>query len=405
MYRSPVTLRRLEVFSLPPKNSPVAPLHRYYQHDLLEWIVDNNISFLFRLLEHWNVSTQDMSVEESVKTVALLLYNRVVEDASSKGLRSIKIEPAMQTVSWNNSLTWRYDCMRMERLRFRPHYNLSVVPDYRTSIDKLGVKLGLKFVHPCRYMNWIQYEQENDTRKMWRFARSRGMCRSNYYDIVRNDMTEIGLNGNFTPLLSYGDTEEWITYSCEELEESVKRGALPLSLPLPYYVGSFYEPNIEVLQSLHTFLKDLQGSIYTPFFKELYEILHGNFVLTKDLSEPVHEDIIALNDLAYRLRPGEEVEVEIMDCFSKELFGDLRCFTRSPSFQALNIPLVLVYEKTFAGNMCCADFAEIVLTTTQVYAGKFHIAIEHTEDVSKEISRKAHIDYFARLQLNPSYEL
>jgi hypothetical protein len=405
MYRSPVTLRRLEIFALPPKNSSVAPLHRYHHHDLLEWIVDNEVSFLFRLLTHWEIPTQDMTVEESVKTVALLLYNRVVEDTSSMGLRSIKIEPDMRTVSWINSLTWRYDCMRMERQRFRPRYNLSVVPDYRTSIDKLGAKLNLKFVHPCRYMNWIQYEQENDKKKMWRFARSRGMCRSNYYDISRNEMTEIGLNGNFTPLLSYGDTEKWITYSCEELEESVRRGTLPLSLPLSDCEEGFYEPGVEVLQSLHTFLRDLQGSIYTPFFKELYEILHESFVLTKDLHPASRTDIIALNNLAYRLRPGEDVDIEIMNCFSNELFGELHAFTRTPSFRSLNIPLVRVYEKTFTGNMCCADFAEIVLTTTQVYAGKFCIEIEHTEHTSKEISRKAHIDYFARLQLNPSYEL
>lgn len=398
MYRSPVVLRRLRVFDLPSIGFTAAPLHRYHGHDLLEWIVDNKPEFLHVLLQHWGVeSSSAWSLEKCIREVALLLYNRRVDVATSEGLRGIIQPPEMNTVTWKKSKTWNLDTMRLERQHFRPTYPLFVKPDYRNSIDSLGRKLGLRFVHPCRYMNWIQYEQENDNSIMWRFAPSGGQCRSNYYEETRCDLQEIGINGNFVPLLSYGSTQNWITYSTEELEESLRRGRIPLSLPLDDG-KEFFEAKEDAIVPLHNFLMDLRGSIYDPFLRELRNILDEQIIMTKNLLRPTTESLVRLNDLAYQLRPGEEVVEGVMEKFYPELFFDLVTFTRAPSFQCLHIPLRKVYEKAFEGNMCCADFAEMVLTTTQVYARKFQIEIEY-EGYG---SRRSHIDYYGRQQLLPN---
>lgn len=423
MFRSAVRIRRLELFPLPPLESNVPPLHRYHEHDLLEWIVDNKVDFLRTLLLHWNIDTNSMCVEDTIREVALLLYGRVVTDTSSLGLRGIKDMPKMNSVTWKECKTWHYDTMRMETQHFRPKYKLSLIPDYRNSIDQLAMKLNLRFVHPCRYMNWIQYELERTDKYCWRFVHyndsdktNNSLVYSNYYDCLRSSLRDVGLHGNFTPLLSYGNLETWITYSIEELEESVRRDRLPLSISLPGV--EFYEPRGgKVLDELYSFLHSLQGSIYTPFVIETYRVLHESRGLFINLTLP-NVNIYELNVLAYRLRPEDKVDESVMGMFyhddkiieedadnvprGKEIFGDMKSFTRAPKFLELQAPMSSIYEKTFQGGMCCADFAEILMTTTQVYARKFNIEIEYTQEKMELLSknRVAHIDYIARRQLD-----
>lgn len=412
MFRSVVKLRRLELFPLPPLDSKIPPLHRYHAHDLLEWIVDNKVEFLRSLLQHWNANTDDMTIEDVIREVALLLYNRIVTDASSLGLRGISEIPMMSSVTWQGSKTWNYDTMRMEAQRFRPNYILPILPCYRNSIDQLAKKLGLRFVHPCRYMNWIQYELERSNDYRWRFVASGGsnnaLIYCNYYDCLRSSLHEVGLQGNFTPLLSYGNLETWITYSIEELEESVRRDTLPLSISATGV--EIYEPRGEVLDELYLFLQSLQGSIYTPFIADTYRTLQESRGILIGLTLP-DVDLYYLNTLAYRLRPHDKVDESVMGMFvsdiaiegdvKREIFGDMRSFTRAPKFLDLQVPLSSVYERTFQGAMCCADFAEILMTTTQVYAKKFGIEIEYTHEKMEFLTknRVAHIDYIARHHL------
>jgi hypothetical protein len=395
MYCTTIVVKRLQIFDLPEKSSKEPQSHYFHKEDLLEWLVDNRLDFISTLLCHWNVIVPETTAE-IVDLFSRTLYGVPRTGSDSFSLRGIP-NPTFSLQSMSRVIgpnSWKYDRVRSNLLKERhvPNFPLSVVPDFSISISKQAKKLELNYVHPCRYMNWIQFIDESDNRYKWRFMpASHTESHSNYYDSPRSTLDGTGINGNYSPLISYGNLEEWIVYSIEELEESVKRNKLPLS----YYQRDFYEPEHSAIRELYSFLCKLEGSIYYKYVSDLQEYCKKiNLVASSITFCPDVNNIKLLNVLANRLY-DREVNLEIIPQFEESQFEGLKSFTNHPQFTMLQSPLIEIYRKTLRGMFCCADFAEIVLTTTQTYAELFQIEIECRE----KKTQRAHIDYHGRLLL------
>lgn len=393
MYCSSISLKRVRLFDLPPKVSNTPQKHYYHNHDLLEWFVDNKIEFLTILLDHWKVEVpEDSSV---IATFSLVLYGTVREGNDSFTLRNIRRSSLNSISRVIGPNTWKYDNIRSNSLNERhiPNFPLGVVPDYHISINKQADKMEILYVHPCRYMNWIQFIDESDNRYKWRFSpKSETDSHSNYYDCKRSELDGTGINGQYSPLISYGNLTEWIVYSIEELEESVPRNKLPLS----YSSEPFYEPHEYVIRELGDFLSKLQGSIYQSYVSTLQEICKRNSLILSSITFcPNISHIKILNRLSNKLYDGGNVDESIMTQFEEEYFTDMKSFTNHPEFHSLQSPLVEIYRKTLRGFFCCADFAEIVLTTTQTYSDVFELEIEYRD----RKNQRAHIDFHGRIGL------
>ena len=392
MYCCSISLKRVRLFDLPPRTCNTPQKHYYHNHDLLEWFVDNNIDFLNRLLQHWNIEVpEDSSV---IATFSQTLYGFVREGHDSFTLRNIKRSYLSSLTRVIGPNTWKYDCIRSDSLgeRFVPNFPLTIVPDYRMSINKQVDKLEIEYVHPCRYMNWLQFIDESDNRYKWRFSHSsKTDSYSNYYDVKRSELDGTGINGQYSPLISYGNLSECIVYSVEELEESISRKKLPLS----YYSEHFYEPSESAIGELNEFLSKLQGSIYHSHVAKLHEICRRNSLIVSSITScPDISHIKILNKLGSDLYDGE-INTSVMSQFEEVYFVGMKSFTNHPEFQSLQSPLIEIYRKTLRGFFCCADFAEIVLTTTQTYSDLFQLEIDYRD----KKNQKAHIDFHGRIGL------